>query len=70
MGQGTHVWIGKWEIQEIILSRVWRGMGNGGRGMGDERLFSDVLNPTAGLHILVINNVIRASPTIFLNFTL
>jgi len=52
VGQGTHVWIGKWEIQEIIVSRVCRGLGNGGgRGMRDENLFSDVLNPTAGLCI-------------------
>jgi hypothetical protein len=45
--------MGKWEIQEIIVSRVCRGLGNGGgRGMGDENLFSDVLNPTAGLEHL------------------
>jgi hypothetical protein len=73
VGQGTHVWIGKWEIREIIVSRVCRGLGNGGgRGMGDENLFSDVLNPTAGLcyvySILVVISLLYIIPFRFVTF--
>ena len=63
MGQGTHVFgLGKREIQEIILSRASRGLGNGGTGMGDESLFFPMfqtINLTAGVGLCNTQSILN-----------